>query len=200
MTEETVETLREFLRTGPVRTYRLTGITETESSRFLGFIGISRWFFQFHCRHGFWFSSGLRPEARFRVLRVNEQASETDRLFVLFRRFDVTPDTPEAEDLIAGWVPLADAEIAQTWIDDMNQYVERMRQKEQDRRRRVAAGTPWLLVRVDPTTHEDHPLSVHGTSEDAVMAARQCVASGRGADTPDALFLIDAEGSRQPVP
>ncbi len=130
MAEATDESLTDFLENGPVNAYQLKGIVDTGNAHYLGAIGLSKKFSVFHCMDGFAFSGELSPDSRFVLRNVARGGNSLDVVVALFRQFDRSKYSEVPEDLIAGWVPANQRAQVQTWIDEMNEHIRKIRAAE----------------------------------------------------------------------
>lgn len=120
MPELTKDELERFFREGAVPALRIDGLVETEDARYLGAVGLARHQPLFHGILGFNWSGVLSDSARFYVVPAPDAVDGMDVRVAVFRQFDSSKYQAFPEDLIAGWVPVADAERLEAWVGDMN--------------------------------------------------------------------------------
>ena len=124
MPEMTSAELSRFFREGPVDALRIAGIVETDDSRYLGAIGLSRIHPLFHSILGFNFSGQLSDSARFWIAPLRAAVEGRDGSAAIFRDFDSSKYQSFPEDILSGWVPPEDAAKLETWVADMNQQLK----------------------------------------------------------------------------
>lgn len=122
MPEATAEELRRLVDVGPFDAYRLTGPRDTADARYLGVVGISLVNPMFRSMAGFPFNGTFSPESRFE-LRDVQHPVHGHLVFVVFRQFERSRFQAFPEDLVAGWVPGAEADQARRWIHELNNRI-----------------------------------------------------------------------------
>jgi hypothetical protein len=119
------ELVRQFMEL-PVESLRIQGIVETEDTRYLGAVGLSREQPIFSGILGFSWNGYLSDSARFYTLPLRASAHGRDGVAAVFRQFDSSKYQATPEDLLAGWVPPEDAHKLDTWVADMNAQLARL--------------------------------------------------------------------------
>jgi hypothetical protein len=126
MGQLTEEVLRQFFADPASRALHIERLTETEDSRYLGAIGLSRRQPLFHSILGFNFSGVLSDSARFYLVPTRAEVEGKDAVVVVFRQFDRSRYQDSPEDLVAGWGTAEEAPLLEAHVDFMNGEVQRL--------------------------------------------------------------------------
>lgn len=127
MGELTPEALRAFLTDPAAEASRIAQVVETEDSRYLGAVGLSRVHPLFHCILGFSFSGAISESARFRLVRATAAGEGRDAVVVVFRQFERSRYQDAPEDLVAGWAPPDEEDALAAHVRFFNGELARLR-------------------------------------------------------------------------
>jgi hypothetical protein len=126
MPELTTVELERFFREGAVEPLRIEKLVETEDSRYLGAVGLSLHHPLFNSILGFNWSGVLSDSARFYIVDAPGAVDGMDVRVAVFRQFESSKYQAFPEDIIAGWVPLADVAQLERWVAEMNAHLARL--------------------------------------------------------------------------
>jgi hypothetical protein len=152
MPEANEPSLHQYLEPRPEPRDKIVELRVTSDARYLGSVGIAHHLPLYH--HGL--SGELSGDSRFILIPCAYRPAEPV-LCVLFRQFDASTYQPFPEDLVAGWMPIAEESQARAWVDELNLHIQWLLEQERSPKPgRGCSSGPWLSVRPELTPGASH--------------------------------------------